>query len=211
MKRIILALLTFPSFCAMSQIQFGSLQEMLAYADKNAISIQTALRQEQIATAKNKASKTALMPAANVSAGLMTTLPYSRPWFLLNYSILLRRRMPSMNILLDGDIFIPPDYKPIGMLLKTLQFFALNLKLFTYTPLNGEKFPLFKNLEYIESVCDPNQFFRINRQVLINRDAISSIESYVNRKVIVQTKLNLSEKLIVSRLKVTSFKDWLEG
>lgn len=69
MKRIILVLLAFSGFRAMSQVQFGSLQEVLAYADKNAISIQSALHQEQIATAKNKASKTALLPAANISAG----------------------------------------------------------------------------------------------------------------------------------------------
>lgn len=69
MKTIILALFGFTSFNAMGQVQFGSLQEVLAYADKNAISIQSALHQEQIATVKNKASKTALLPAINASAG----------------------------------------------------------------------------------------------------------------------------------------------
>ncbi|WP_449399057.1 TolC family protein [Chryseobacterium wanjuense] len=69
MRTIILALLGFTSFNAMGQVQFGSLQEVLAYADKNAISIQSALHQQQIATVKNKASKTALMPTVNASAG----------------------------------------------------------------------------------------------------------------------------------------------
>ncbi|MPS72296.1 MAG: TolC family protein [Chryseobacterium sp.] len=69
MKTIILALLGFTSFNAMGQVQFGSLQEVLAYADKNAISIQSALHQEQIAAVKNKASKTALLPTVNASAG----------------------------------------------------------------------------------------------------------------------------------------------
>lgn len=69
MKTIILALLGFTSFNAMGQVQFGTLQEVLAYADKNAISIQSALHQEQIASVKNKASKTALLPTVNASAG----------------------------------------------------------------------------------------------------------------------------------------------
>lgn len=69
MKTIISVLLGFTSFNAMSQVQFGSLQEVLAYADKNAISIQSALHQEQIAAVKNKASKTALLPTVNASAG----------------------------------------------------------------------------------------------------------------------------------------------
>ncbi|MEO7979115.1 TolC family protein [Flavobacterium sp.] len=69
MKNIILALLGFTSFNAMGQVHFGSLQEVLAYADKNAVSIQSALHQEQIAASKNKASKTALLPTVNASAG----------------------------------------------------------------------------------------------------------------------------------------------
>lgn len=76
---------------------------------------------------------------------------------------------------------------------------------------SGEKLPLFKNLEYVESVCNPAQFFRINRQTILNRDVVTAIEPYFNRKAIVQTKLNLTEKLIVSRLKVTAFKNWLEN
>ncbi len=80
---------------------------------------------------------------------------------------------------------------------------------FLYT-LSGEKFPLFKKLEYIESVCDPHQFFRINRQMLVNRAAVIGFEPYFNRKIVLQLKARLEDKAIVSRLKVTPFKEWLE-
>ena len=81
---------------------------------------------------------------------------------------------------------------------------------YLYT-LTGEKFPLFKKLEYIESVCDPGQFFRINRQMLVNREAITSFEPYFNRKIILQLRIKPADIAIVSRLKVTSFKVWLES
>jgi DNA-binding LytR/AlgR family response regulator len=81
---------------------------------------------------------------------------------------------------------------------------------FMYT-FGGEKFPLFKKLEYIESVCDPDQFFRINRQMLVNRKAVISFESYFNRKIILELNIKLEDKAIVSRLKVSSFKEWLEN
>ena len=74
----------------------------------------------------------------------------------------------------------------------------------------GEKFPLFKKLEYIESVCNPEQFFRINRQMLVNRESILAFEPYFNRKITLQLKIKLEENVVVSRLKVTAFKDWLE-
>ncbi len=101
--------------------------------------------------------------------------------------------------------------KTLVKYVKDIALFYIEFETVYIYTITGEKFSLFKNLEYIESVCDPKQFFRINRQVLINREAVLSIEPYFNRKVIVQTKFNLSEKLIVSRLKVTAFKDWLES
>lgn len=80
---------------------------------------------------------------------------------------------------------------------------------FIYT-FSGEKYPLFKKMEYVESVCDPDQFYRINRQMLVNRSAVVSFEPFFNRKVVLQLKVKLDDKAIVSRLKVTSFKEWLE-
>ncbi len=82
-----------------------------------------------------------------------------------------------------------------------------NVYLYTFA---GEKFPLFKELEYIESVCDPAKFFRINRQMLVSREAILSFEPYFNRKIILQLKISLENEAVVSRLKVAAFKEWLE-
>lgn len=87
MKTIIIALLGFTSFNTIGQVQFGSLQEVLAYADKSAISVQSALYQEQIANAKKQASKTALLPVVNASAGFndnITLQPTLVPANLLN-------------------------------------------------------------------------------------------------------------------------------
>lgn len=74
----------------------------------------------------------------------------------------------------------------------------------------NEKLPLFKKLEYLESVCHPAQFFRINRRMLVNRAAILSFEPHLNRKIILQLKVKIPNDVIVSRLKVSAFKEWLE-
>lgn len=88
-------------------------------------------------------------------------------------------------------------------------FTVQNEIVYLYT-FEGKKYPLLKKLEYIESVCDTDQFFRINRQMLVNRKAVDSFESYFNRKIAITLKIQLDEKPIVSRLKVTPFKEWLE-
>jgi two-component system response regulator LytT len=74
----------------------------------------------------------------------------------------------------------------------------------------GEKHIVSKKLDEIENALSPQQFFRINRQMLINREAIKEIETYFNRKVIAHLSIETPEKAIVSRLKVSPFLSWME-
>ncbi|AWH86353.1 DNA-binding response regulator [Flavobacterium album] len=74
----------------------------------------------------------------------------------------------------------------------------------------NEKSPLYKNLEYIDSVCDPGDFFRINRKMLINKKAIKSFEALESRKVVLNLTISIEYNVIVSRLKVPRFKKWLQ-
>jgi DNA-binding LytR/AlgR family response regulator len=76
--------------------------------------------------------------------------------------------------------------------------------------LNGEQATIFRTLDEVESLLDPNQFFRINRQMMVQRRAIKDIEPYFNRKVVVNLTVPTPELLVVSRLKVGLFKEWVE-
>ncbi len=80
---------------------------------------------------------------------------------------------------------------------------------YLYT-LSGERLPLYKTMEYLESVCDPEQFFRVNRQALVGRKSITAFEPYFHRKIALKLSIETTEPIIVSRLKVSAFKDWLE-
>ncbi len=74
----------------------------------------------------------------------------------------------------------------------------------------GDKYPLYKSLDFIESVCDSKNFYRINRQMIIHRDAIVSFQDYFNRKLILDLSVSAEDLPIVSRLKVSEFKNWLK-
>jgi DNA-binding LytR/AlgR family response regulator len=74
----------------------------------------------------------------------------------------------------------------------------------------GEKHPVFKTLEEIENAVSPDQFFRINRQMLINRKAVKEIEPYFNQRIVVHLTVPTPEKALVPRLKVTPFLAWVE-
>ena len=79
---------------------------------------------------------------------------------------------------------------------------------YLYT-LKGERFPIYKKIDYLESVCDPVMFFRINRKMLVHKTAIKAIEPIENRKVALILPIKTTFSPIVSRLKVSSFKKWL--
>lgn len=65
-----------------------------------------------------------------------------------------------------------------------------------------------KPMEELESICS-NSFFRVNRQFLINRDAIIDTAQYFKRKLVVNLNVNVPEKVIVSKAKAPTFLNWL--
>jgi two-component system response regulator LytT len=79
--------------------------------------------------------------------------------------------------------------------------------IYTY---NKEKYALFRPIDDIEAALDPQTFFRINRQMILNREAILEMEPFFNRRVIVTLKIPTAERPLVSRLKVTPFLEWVE-
>lgn len=100
--------------------------------------------------------------------------------------------------------------KSVAVYTKDIALFSIELETVYIYTFDKKRISVFKNMDYIESVCDPQLFFRINRQMLVNRSNILSIEPYFNRKVVLHLIVNAEEKAVVSRLNVTSLKTWIE-
>jgi DNA-binding LytR/AlgR family response regulator len=77
--------------------------------------------------------------------------------------------------------------------------------------LSGKCYDISYSLEELERLLNPLQFFRINRQTLINIDAITDIISFSKNRL--KIKMPHEEKtgeLLVSREKAAAFKKWLD-
>jgi len=98
----------------------------------------------------------------------------------------------------------------IPVAVNKIAFFVVDNEILYIHTLDNQRYPVFKSMSEIESSVDPSLFFRINRQVLLNRNAIKEVQPYFNRKVIIKTNVKTNEQLIVSRLKVTEFMNWIE-
>lgn len=70
-----------------------------------------------------------------------------------------------------------------------------------------KKYLVTEKLETLEEKF--NDFFRVNRQCLLNRRAVKDASQYFHRKLAVNLRFPFNEKIVVSRLKVPHFLTWL--
>ncbi len=77
---------------------------------------------------------------------------------------------------------------------------------------SGEKYMIdYATLEEVEELLDPKQFYRANRQFIINIDAIQNVKPVENSKLIVKLKEpNHKLEIDMSRLKSPEFKKWMD-
>jgi DNA-binding LytR/AlgR family response regulator len=75
----------------------------------------------------------------------------------------------------------------------------------------GRTFPMDHNLDGLETMLAPGEFFRINRQYIINLKAIEEMKTYSKARVIITLKPAVKEQPVVSSERAADFKLWLAG
>lgn len=65
-----------------------------------------------------------------------------------------------------------------------------------------------KNLDELEKMAGP-AFFRMNRQYLVNRKAVTDASSYFSRKLLINISVPFSEEITVSKERTPLFLRWL--
>ena len=77
---------------------------------------------------------------------------------------------------------------------------------------NGEKYMIdFNTLDEVEELLDPQQFYRANRQFIINVDAVQTVKPVENSKLLIRLKEpNHKFEIDMSREKAPVFKKWLD-
>jgi DNA-binding LytR/AlgR family response regulator len=74
---------------------------------------------------------------------------------------------------------------------------------------NGNKFLLEYNLTQLEQELQPNRFYRINRQLLVNIDAVSKVHTWLGGRLKLDLVPPAHTDTVVSRERVNGFKQWL--
>jgi DNA-binding LytR/AlgR family response regulator len=76
---------------------------------------------------------------------------------------------------------------------------------------DGQKFPYTESLDSLYNLLNPSQFFRANRNYILQHAAIDKIENHAGRNIIVTLKpLPAEGSITISKDRITEFKYWLD-
>lgn len=100
--------------------------------------------------------------------------------------------------------------KYLNVLTENIAFFYVRYESPVIMCFNKEEYFVNYSLEQIQQLLPEKQFFRLNRQYLINFHAVKEVEHYFARKLLVNPVIPTKEKLLVSKEKVSVFLHWLD-
>lgn len=134
--------------------------------------------------------------------------------------------------------FIPPDYKSwqkflssslqniskyknrfvakVGLKSYVIQTediacFTADNKIVSIVDTDDNIYTVNHTIEKIESMVNPSDFFKINRSTIVNLKMIQQIKPHLNNRLKITLKCKRQmEEMIVSRERVSAFRNWLE-
>lgn len=75
----------------------------------------------------------------------------------------------------------------------------------------GQQYFTTSTLDEWERMLDPASFYRANRQFIIHRPAIVSIERFFSRKLVCKLVVETPETVVISKANASDFLRWLEA
>ncbi len=103
------------------------------------------------------------------------------------------------------------DNKYLNVLTENIAFFYIRYESTMIMCFDKQEYFVDYSLEQVQSLLPEKQFYRLNRQYLINFDAVIAVEHYFSRKLLVNSVIPMKDKLIVSKDKVSGFLHWLDN
>ncbi len=98
----------------------------------------------------------------------------------------------------------------ISVKISDIAFFISEDGVVILTTVAGKRFAVDYTLDQLELQVNPDQFFRINRKILIHIDAIQKAEPHLNGRYKISNSYLPENENLVSRERVSDFKKWMD-
>ena len=113
------------------------------------------------------------------------------------------------TVMCKQSFLVFKQHKYVTVPVENIAFFYTRYEASTIVCMDRKEYPLDHSLDQIQRSLTGKQFFRVNRQCLVNFNAIKEVEHYFARKLLATLVIPTTEKLIVPREKTRLFLDWL--
>lgn len=91
-----------------------------------------------------------------------------------------------------------------------IAYFYIKLEMPAICTFEGNEYFVQQSLDHISTVVPSGQFYRINRQYLINFDAVKEVEYYYERKLLVHLKVPAPDQILLNKNNKTAFLKWMD-
>ena len=115
-----------------------------------------------------------------------------------------RKKYKSCFLLPERDKLIP---LPVA----NIAYVYIDAKTVKMVSLEHKTFYLTQTLDDMMAQLDPQIFFRANRQFIVARHAIKDVSIWFGNKLSINLKVDVPEKIIVSKARVAEFKQWFSN
>lgn len=103
------------------------------------------------------------------------------------------------------------DNKYITVPTDQIAFIYVRHETTTLVTLQQQVYTLSQSLDQVQAQVAAQQFYRLNRQYLVNFSAIKEVEHYYARKLLVKLVVPSPDNLLLGKEKTTAFLQWLEN
>ena len=101
--------------------------------------------------------------------------------------------------------------KMIPLLASDIAYTFIDLGIVIAKTFDGKSFILDFTLDELANKLNPNDFFRANRQFIIAKNSIKEVDSWFNNRLSINLNVAIPEKILISRTRVTEFREWFDG
>jgi DNA-binding LytR/AlgR family response regulator len=109
------------------------------------------------------------------------------------------------------SFLVTKNHKYLTVSTENIAFFYIRNETTTIVSFDQQEYAIAQSMDHVHSLLAPNQFFRVNRQYLVNFAAIKETERYFARKLFVRLTIPTPDKLLINKEKIHDFLGWLEN
>ena len=99
--------------------------------------------------------------------------------------------------------------KLVSIEVDDIRYFFSDGRLNFFKTSDNKKFVVDYTMDELEDMLDPVKYFRISRSFYVSITGIEKIDDYFGNRLILQLKPSVDKEALVSRERVTDFKQWM--